>query len=87
MHSDLDAQLLRRFATAAPPLADAAFTARVEQQLRARRRFELSAGTLYSTLATLVAGVGGALVLPWRLRHGRLMLVGAAAVSLWTAFL
>jgi len=26
-------------------------------------------------------------LLPWRLKHSRIMVVGAAAVTLWTAFL
>ena len=87
MHDDLDPQLLRRFASAARPLADQDFAASVERQLRGGARFGFSAGALSSLLGAVASGLGTALVLPWRLRHTRFMLAGAAAVSLWTAFL
>jgi hypothetical protein len=87
MPDDLDPQLLRRFAGAARPLAAQDFTASLEQQLRARRGPGFGARELASTLGTILSGLGGAVLLPLRLRHARLMVVGAAAVSVCTAFL
>jgi len=87
MHNELDAQLLRRFASAAEPLADAQFTARLDARLEHARGFSFGVRGVYSILGTIVSGFGTGVLLPWRLKHSRLMVVGAAAVTLWTALL
>jgi hypothetical protein len=87
MHNDLDAQLLRRFASAAEPLADAEFTAQLTARLEHARAFSFGLRGVYSILGTIVSGFGTGLLLSWRLKHARIMIVGAAAMTLWTAFL
>lgn len=87
MPDELDAQLRRRFANAAEPLANDAFSAHLAARIGRERRPGLSRHALYSILGTMASGLGTGLLLPWRLRHARLMVVGAAAATVWTAFL
>jgi len=47
MHNELDAQLLRRFASAAEPLADAQFTARLAARLEHARGFSFGVRGVY----------------------------------------
>jgi hypothetical protein len=86
MQDELDAQLLRRFALAVQPAPDENFTAQIAARLGAARRWRLSAGGLYAVVRTICAGLTVA-VSALRLRHARLMVLGAAAVTVWTAFL
>jgi hypothetical protein len=80
---ELDPQLLRRFALAGRPAPDDDFSARVMAQVRARRRFELGPGGLYSLLGTITTGLATGIAVPLRIRHAWLMLTGAAAATLW----
>lgn len=87
MHPELDAQLRRRFATAEEPLADGGFSAQLADRIDGKRGPGFRPQALYSILGTMASGLGTGLLLPWRLKHARLMMLGAAVVSVWTAFL
>ena len=87
MHDELDARLLRHFASAAEALAADEFAARLTARLEQSRRWSFSPGTLYSVLGTVASGFGTGVLVPWRLKQARLMVAGAAALTLWTAFL
>ena len=56
-------------------------------RLEHARGFSFGVRGVYSILGTIVSGFGTGVLLPWRLKHSRIMVVGAAAVTLWTAFL
>jgi hypothetical protein len=85
VQDELDAQLLRRFALADRPAADEAFTTAVAQRIGAARHWRLSARGVYGVFGTICGGLAVA-ASALRLRHARLMMMGAAAVTLWAAF-
>ena len=86
MPDELDGQLLRRFAEAQQPLADAQFVA----QLTARLRGTGAAGAPFETLCSVLQTIGASLLTgmtaPLRLRHTGLMALAALVVTLWAAF-
>jgi len=84
MQDDLDAQLLRRFALAAEPLGQAAFTEQVMARLARSQGLGFSARGLYALLGTIASGLATGISVPLRVRHAWLMLSGAVAVSVWT---
>ena len=84
MHDELDAKLMQRFAAAEEPLPAEPFLGPLGARLRRRRSF---AAGLYSVLGTLFGGLGSGILLPLRLRQTRFMVLGAAAVTLWSVFL
>jgi hypothetical protein len=86
MPDEPDPQLLRRFAEANQPLADAQFIA----ELMARTHGTTGAGsplvTLGPLLQTITASLLTGLAAPLRLRHTGLMTLAAVLVSLWASF-
>jgi hypothetical protein len=85
MPDELDPQLLRWFAQTRQPLIDAQFTAQVVAQLQRTRRVQLSLSAAREITATIVAAVTTGIRAPLRLRHAGLLVIAAAAVTLWTA--
>lgn len=84
MSDDLDPRLLRSFATAEQPLAAEPFVAQVTARIAAARRLRLDLPSCYSVVATIVGGLGTGIA---ALRRVWLLLIGAAAVTVWVAFL
>jgi hypothetical protein len=83
MQDESDRELTRLFATAAEPLADSGFTARVSAELARLRRPALSRGTLGATLVAILSALGHALATPLRSGYGWLMFAGAAVTTVW----
>lgn len=86
MSDELDAALRRHFASAAEPLAAEDFVAGTAARLAAARRWSLNTRSLSRGAATIAGGLAAGLAAV-RLRHARLMVMGAAAVSLWASLL
>jgi hypothetical protein len=84
MSDDLDARLLRSFAAAEQPLAAEQFVAAVTARINAARRLRFDPRSCYSILSTIAGGLGTGLL---ALRRVWLLLIGAAAVTVWAAFL
>jgi hypothetical protein len=87
MPDELDPQLLRAFAAAQMPLAEQPFLSQVSAQVRPVGVLRLSAVGIYSLVGTLLNGLATGILVPLRLRHARLMTLGAAAVTVCAAFL
>jgi hypothetical protein len=86
MADELDANLLRAFAKAESPLPAEPFVGQTAARLQPSRGPLGSAG-LYSLIGGVLATLAGGILLPLRMRQTRLMTLGAAAVTIWTAFL
>jgi hypothetical protein len=86
MSDELEATLRRRFASAAAPLAAEEFIATTAARLAATRRWSLNARGLSSLAATVAGGLATGLS-ALRLKHARLMVMGAAAVSVWVSLI
>ena len=86
MSDELDAALRRRFASATAPLAAEEFVAGTAARLAARRRWLLNARSLTGLAATIAGGLATGLA-ALRLKHARLMVMGAAAVSVWVSLM
>jgi hypothetical protein len=86
MSDDLDAALRRHFANAEQPLTDGEFASRLARRLVAERRWRPNLRGPYAVLGTIVSGLGLARS-ALRLKHARLMIMGAAAVTVWVSFL
>jgi hypothetical protein len=86
MSDELEAELRRHFANAAAPLAGEQFVLLTSARIAARRRWALSARSLPGLAATVAAGLAAGLAV-LRLRHARLMAMGAAAVSVWVSLI
>jgi hypothetical protein len=84
MPDEPDAQLLRRFAEAHQPLADAQFVAQVSARLSAAPL--LRRGALWSVPRTILGGLVTGVSAALRLRYAGLMAAAAAAVTLWATF-
>lgn len=84
MSDELETALRRSFATAAAPLAGEEFVAGTAARLADRRRRTLDMRGLRSLAATIAGGLAAGLVV-LRLKHARLMVLGAAAVSVWVS--
>jgi hypothetical protein len=84
MSDELETQLRRHFASAATPLAAEQFVLATSERIAARRRWPLSARSLPGLAATVAGGLAAGLAV-LRLRHARLMVMGAAAVSIWVS--
>jgi hypothetical protein len=84
MHDELDAKLMQRFAAAEEPLPAGPFLGALGARLQHRHR--TFASGLYSVLGTLFSGLASGLLLPLRLRQTRFVVLGAAAVTLWSVF-
>jgi hypothetical protein len=84
MSDDLDARLLRSFATAEQPLTDEPFVAQLTTHIGAARRWRLDMRSCYSVLGTTVGGLGTGIA---ALKRVWLLLIGAVAVTVWAAFL
>jgi hypothetical protein len=84
MSDDLDPRLLRSFATTEQPLAAEPFVAQVTARIAAARRLRLDARSCYSVLSTILGGLGTGLA---GLKRVWLLVIGAAAVTVWAAFL
>jgi hypothetical protein len=84
MSDDLDARLLRSFATAEQPLAAEPFVAEVTARIVAARRLRLDVRSCYSVVGTIVGGLGTGIA---ALKRVWLLVIGAAAVTVWAAFL
>jgi anti-sigma factor RsiW len=70
MSDDIDPQLLRSFANAREPLADAQFHERVMNHLQRARKSRGLAENAWSAALTLLAGLGTAVRAPFRMRIG-----------------
>jgi hypothetical protein len=86
MSDELEAQLRRHFANAAAPLAGEQFVLATAARLAARRRWSLRARSLPGLAAPVAGGLAAGLS-PLRLKHARLMVMGAAAVSVWVSLI
>jgi hypothetical protein len=84
MSDDLDARLLRSFATAEQPLAAEQFVAQVTARIAATRRLRLDVRSSYAVLGTIAGGLGTGIA---ALQRVWLLAIGAAAVTVWAAFL
>jgi hypothetical protein len=84
MSDDLDARLLRSFASAEQPLAAEPFVAAVSARIAAARRWRLDVRSCYSVVATIAGGLGTGVL---ALKRVWLLVIGAAAVTVWAAFL
>ncbi len=84
MSDDLDARLLRSFACLEQPLGAEPFVAQVTARIDAAARLRLDARSCYTILGTIVGGLGTGIA---ALKHVWLLLIGAAAVTVWAAFL
>ena len=84
MPDELDADVLRWFAVSHAALDDSRFTARVTGSLHDRRGARLAIGTARSIAAAILSGLATGIAAPLRLRHARLLVLAAAAVTLWT---
>jgi hypothetical protein len=86
MPDEPDAQLLRSFAQANEPLADAQFVA----QITARLAGGGVIGTPFEALGSVLQTIGRSLLTgvtaPLRLRHVGVMALAALAVTVWAAF-
>jgi len=86
MSDELDAALRRRFASAAEPLRAEDFVAAAAARRAAARRWSLSTRSLSKVAATIAGGLAAGLAAV-RLKHARLMIMGAAAVSVWVSLM
>ncbi len=84
MSDDLDAHLLRSFASAEHPLAAERFVAEVTARISAVPPWRLDLRSCYSIVGTIAGGMGTGLL---ALKRVWLLLIGAAAVTVWAAFL
>jgi hypothetical protein len=84
MSDDLDARLLRSFACAEQSLAAEEFVTAVTARIAAARRWRLDVRGCYSVVGTIAGGLGTGVL---ALRRVWLLVIGAAAVSVWAAFL
>jgi hypothetical protein len=84
MPDEPDAQLLRRFAEARQPLADAQFVAQVSARLSAAPLLRM--GALWSVPGIILGGLRSGICAPLRLRYAGLAAAVAAAVTLWATF-
>jgi len=86
MPDEPDAQLLRSFAQADQPLADAQFVAQLTARLpggaAASAPFEALGAALQTIGRSLLTGIAA----PLRLRHVGVMALAALAVTVWAAF-
>jgi hypothetical protein len=88
MPDELDPRLLRAFAHAESDLAAEPFVSAVSARVQPARGWQLaSAAGIYALLETVFRALAGGIVLPLRMRRTRLMTLGAAAVTIWAAFL
>jgi hypothetical protein len=83
MQDELDATLMRRFATARAALPAEPFLASLTARLRARRSLS---SALPSVLGTIVSGLADGILVPLRLKLTRYALLGAAAMTLLSVF-
>ena len=58
----------------------------VSGQVRPVHGLRLGEGGIYSLMGTLLNGLATGILVPLRMRHARLMTLGAAAVTIWAAF-
>jgi hypothetical protein len=86
MPDELDATLRRLFADADQPLAAEDFTRQLAARLAANRGWRLNVQSLGAVAGTILGGLTVALG-ALRLKHARLMVMGAAAVTVWVSFL
>ncbi|HEY2807817.1 MAG TPA: hypothetical protein VGI91_03400 [Steroidobacteraceae bacterium] len=86
MADELDANLLRAFAQTESPLPAEPFVAQTAARLQPGRGPLRSAG-LYSLIGGVLTSLAGGILLPLRMRQTRLMTLGAAAMTIWAAFL
>jgi hypothetical protein len=84
MSDDLDARLLHSFASVEQALAAEQFVAEVTARISAARRLRLDVRSCYSIVGTIAGGLGTGLL---ALQRVWLLLIGAAAVTVWAAFL
>ena len=87
MADDLDPQLLRAFARAGSLPAAEPFVSQVSARLRPAGGFGRGGAGLSSIVGSVLGSVTGAILLPLRMRQTRLMTIGAAAFTIWAAFL
>ncbi len=81
MSDELDPVLRRLFAQASAPPAAEPFTTALEERLAAQRAWRLDGSALAGIAETVLNGLLSGL------KPARLLLVGAAAVTLWASFL
>jgi hypothetical protein len=86
MPDELDAALRRRFASAALPLEAEEFVAGAATRVAAARRWPFNARSPAALAATIAGGLATGLA-ALRLKHARLMVMGAAAVSVWVSLM
>jgi hypothetical protein len=86
MPDELDPRLLRSFAQAEQEFAADSFVSSVVTRMQPGRALHFGAGGLSDALVSVLGGLGRGIVLPLRLRHTRLLTLGAAAMTLWAAF-
>ena len=85
MPDELDPQLMRWFAQTREPLSDERFMARVTARLPVQRLHWPSFSSAGAILATVLGAVAIGIRAPLRVRHAGLMVLAAAAVTLWSA--
>lgn len=81
MPDELNGRLLRLFADAERPLADAHFVSQINERLRPLQGDP--GDRLRAILRTTLRGALTGLAVPVRLRHAAVMAVAAAALTLW----
>ena len=86
MPDELDVTLRRYFADAEKPLAAEDFAPQLAARLTANRSRRLQGLSLGAIADTVLGGLAGA-ARALRPKHARLMIMGAAAVSVWVSFL
>ena len=87
MADELDPKLLRAFAQAEGTLAAEPFVSQVTARLQAGGGLRFGAAGLVSVIGGVLGSVASGILLPLRMRQTRLMTLGAAAVTIWAAFL
>jgi H+/Cl- antiporter ClcA len=86
MADDLDPQLLRSFARAESALAEEPFVSHVALRMPPARGLPLGVSSVSALLGTVLASLASGIVLPLRMRQTRLMILGAAAMTICAAF-
>jgi hypothetical protein len=86
MPEDLDPKLLRAFAQADGTLPAEAFVSAVTSGMQPASHLNLGSRGLSAIVGSVLGSLAGGLLLPLRLRQTRLLTLGAAAMTLWAAF-
>lgn len=84
MQDELDGQLLRDFAAARRPLADAQFVAQVTERLHVYSVQRLLGVVLSGVVRAVGAGFSFGIVAPLRMRHAGLLALAALGFALWS---